>query len=76
MLTYVSFALILEELEGDYCGGGKGDVSSCYTLPEKAEVLVQLAHVVRTLGLLKFSLESLLPLFTQYKGKPSSSEGS
>ena len=48
MLTYVSLELALEELKGDYCRGGKGDVSGCHALPEKAEVLVQLAHVVRT----------------------------
>ena len=48
MLTYVSFELALEELEGDYGGGEKGYVGSCYTPPGKAEVPVQLAHVVRT----------------------------
>ena len=44
----MSFELALEELEGDYGGGGKGYVGSCYAPPEEAEVSVQLAHVVRT----------------------------
>ena len=44
----MGFKLVLEELEGGYRGGGKGDVSSRYALPKKAEVPVQLAHVVRT----------------------------
>ena len=48
VLTYVSFELVLEELEGNYGGGGKGYVGGCYATLEKAEVPVQLAHVVRT----------------------------
>ena len=48
MLTYVSFELALEELEGDYCGGGKGNINGCHAFLEEAQILVQLAHVVRT----------------------------
>ena len=44
----MSFKLALEELEGDYRGGGESDVGGCYALPEKAEILAQLPHVVRT----------------------------
>ena len=76
MLTYVSFELALEELEGDYCRGGKGDVGGCHALPEKAEVLVQLAHVVRTSWPSEAFLGVLISLVYQYKGKPLSNEGS
>jgi len=39
-LTYVSFELVLKELEGNYGGGGEGDVGSGHTLPEEAEIFV------------------------------------
>ena len=40
--------MILEELEADECGGEKGDVGICHTIPEEAEVFVQSAHAIRT----------------------------
>ena len=65
----MGFELALEEIEGDYCGGGKGDVSSRYALPEKAEVPVQLAHVVRTSWPSEAFLGVLISLVYPVQGK-------
>jgi len=46
--TDVGLELVLEEFEGDYRRSRKVDLGIRHPLPEKAEVLVQLTHVVRT----------------------------
>ena len=68
--------LVLEEFEGDYRRSRKVDLGIRHPLLEKAEVLVQLAHVVRTSWPSEVFFGVLTSLVYPVQGKPSSSEGS
>ena len=61
--------MIIEEV-------GKVMLAAATLLQKRQRSLSNSPMLSGLLGLLKLPLESLFPLFTQYKGKPSSSEGS